>query len=97
MTDAARRRDWVVGEAVIRDPTGLHARPAVKLTKLAKSFAAAIEIRAEDGVGLGQRQVAERGDEAARRARDRAAHPRRRRGRAGGGRGADRAGGRELR
>ncbi|MGH6921855.1 MAG: HPr family phosphocarrier protein, partial [Geminicoccaceae bacterium] len=24
------------GEAVVRDPTGLHARPAVKLTKLAK-------------------------------------------------------------
>jgi phosphocarrier protein len=33
------------GEAVIRDPTGLHARPAVKLTKLAKSFEAAIRVR----------------------------------------------------
>ena len=28
------------GSAVIQDPTGLHARPAVKLTKLAKTFAA---------------------------------------------------------
>lgn len=36
----------VVGVAVIRDPTGLHARPAVKLTRLAKSFAAAVELRA---------------------------------------------------
>ena len=35
----------VTGEAVVRDPTGLHARPAVKLTKLAKGFDAAIEIR----------------------------------------------------
>jgi phosphocarrier protein len=33
------------GLAVIRDPTGLHARPAVKLTKLAKSFEAAIRVR----------------------------------------------------
>lgn len=36
----------VAGNAVIQDPTGLHARPAVKLTKLAKAFAAAIEVRA---------------------------------------------------
>ena len=36
-----------VGGAVVRDPTGLHARPAVKLTKLAKSFDATIEIRAQ--------------------------------------------------
>jgi len=35
----------VVGEAVIRDPTGLHARPAVKLTKLAKQFAADVRVR----------------------------------------------------
>ena len=34
------------GNAVIQDPTGLHARPAVKLTKLAKAFTAAIEVRA---------------------------------------------------
>jgi phosphotransferase system HPr-like phosphotransfer protein len=27
------------GEALITNPTGLHARPAVKLTKLAKSSA----------------------------------------------------------
>jgi phosphocarrier protein len=42
---------WVVGAAVIRDPTGLHARPAVKLTKLARSFAAAVELRSEDAPG----------------------------------------------
>lgn len=36
----------VTGDAVIQDPTGLHARPAVKLTKLAKSFTASIEVRA---------------------------------------------------
>jgi phosphocarrier protein len=37
------------GEAVVRDPTGLHARPAVKLTKLAKRFAAAVRVRAGEG------------------------------------------------
>lgn len=33
------------GSAVILDPTGLHARPAVKLTKLAKGFSALVELR----------------------------------------------------
>jgi phosphocarrier protein HPr len=33
------------GEAIIRDPTGLHARPAVELTKLAKRFEAAVRVR----------------------------------------------------
>jgi phosphocarrier protein HPr len=33
------------GEAVVRDPTGLHARPAVKLTKLAKQFEASVRVR----------------------------------------------------
>jgi phosphocarrier protein HPr len=50
MTDAAHdavpEAELVTGEAVVRDPTGLHARPAVKLTKIAKSFDALIEIRA---------------------------------------------------
>jgi phosphocarrier protein len=49
MSERALHHAWVFGEAVIRDPTGLHARPAVKLTKLAKSFAAAVEIRADAG------------------------------------------------
>lgn len=31
---------------VIRHPTGLHARPAVKLTKLAKTFKASLRLRA---------------------------------------------------
>lgn len=39
----------VEGEAVIRDPTGLHARPAVKLTKLAKRFEADIRVRGGNG------------------------------------------------
>ncbi len=34
------------GQAMIRDPTGLHARPAVKLTKLAKRFEADVQVRA---------------------------------------------------
>jgi phosphocarrier protein HPr len=37
------------GEAMVRDPTGLHARPAVKLTRLAKGFAATIRVRADAG------------------------------------------------
>jgi phosphocarrier protein len=45
--EATAEADWVAGAAVIRDKTGLHARPAVKLTKLAKSFAAQVEIRAD--------------------------------------------------
>ena len=36
------------GSAVVNDPTGLHARPAVKLTKLAKGFEAAVRVRAGD-------------------------------------------------
>ena len=38
---------WVTGEAVIRDATGLHARPAVKLTKLAKTFTARVELQSQ--------------------------------------------------
>ncbi len=37
------------GRAVVQDPTGLHARPAVKLTKLAKQFESAVRIRVGDG------------------------------------------------
>jgi phosphocarrier protein len=37
------------GDAVVQDPTGLHARPAVKLTKLAKQFAAEVRVRAGAG------------------------------------------------
>jgi phosphocarrier protein HPr len=36
---------WETCRAVVQDKTGLHARPAVKLTKLAKTFAAQVEIR----------------------------------------------------
>ena len=46
MNDAASNTGSANGSAVIVDPTGLHARPAVKLTKLAKGFDAAIRMRA---------------------------------------------------
>jgi phosphocarrier protein len=46
--EATAEADWVAGAAVIRDETGLHARPAVKLTRLAKRFAAQVEIRADE-------------------------------------------------
>jgi phosphocarrier protein HPr len=42
----------IQGEAVVRDPTGLHARPAVKLTKLAKRFEAAVRVRAGHGAWI---------------------------------------------
>jgi phosphocarrier protein HPr len=34
----------IVGSAVLTNAVGLHARPSVKLTQLAKSFAATVEI-----------------------------------------------------
>ena len=46
MNEAAKNGAEVLGEAVIQDPTGLHARPAVKLTKLAKTRESTIEVRA---------------------------------------------------
>ena len=36
--------EWITGQVVITHDVGLHARPSVKLTKLAKGFGAAIEI-----------------------------------------------------
>ena len=44
-TQASGTPPRATGEAVVRDPTGLHARPAVKLTKLAKRFEAAVQVR----------------------------------------------------
>ena len=46
MSETAKTGAEVLGEAVIQDPTGLHARPAVKLTKLAKAQSSTIEVRA---------------------------------------------------
>ena len=46
MTTAANDDGRASGSAAIPDPTGLHARPAVKVTKLAKTFAADVEIAA---------------------------------------------------
>jgi phosphocarrier protein len=37
------------GRIVVTHPIGLHARPSVKLTKLAKSFEASVRLRAQDG------------------------------------------------
>jgi phosphocarrier protein len=36
--------EWVTGEVVITHAVGLHARPSVKLTRLAKTFGGEIEI-----------------------------------------------------
>jgi phosphocarrier protein HPr len=36
--------EWISGQAVITHDVGLHARPSVKLTKLAKGFSAAVEV-----------------------------------------------------
>lgn len=41
--------DVASGSAVITHDVGLHARPSVKLTKLAKGFGAAIEIAGSEG------------------------------------------------
>lgn len=46
MSEPAEELIEAHGHAVVRDPTGLHARPAVKLTKLAKRYSAAIHVRA---------------------------------------------------
>ena len=48
MTKPLTQADWVLSQALIRDPTGLHARPAVKLTKLAKTFHSDIQLRADE-------------------------------------------------
>ena len=37
-------KDWLMESVVINHDVGLHARPSVKLTKLAKGFSSAIEI-----------------------------------------------------
>ncbi|HSA80890.1 MAG TPA: HPr family phosphocarrier protein [Geminicoccaceae bacterium] len=51
--DSARpdlsKTERATGDATLRDPTGLHARPAVKLTKLAKQFEAEVRVRAGAG------------------------------------------------
>lgn len=39
----------VLGSAVLTNAVGLHARPSVKLTQLAKSFAATVEIALASG------------------------------------------------
>ena len=47
---ASKKVAALTGSAVLVNPVGLHARPSVKLTQCAKSFAATIEIAlAADG------------------------------------------------
>jgi phosphocarrier protein HPr len=36
--------DWSCGSVVMRHAVGLHARPAVRITKLAKGFACSIDL-----------------------------------------------------
>lgn len=49
----------IAAAAPITNPTGLHARPAVKLTKLAKSFAATLRLRVgEEGRWIDAKSVA---------------------------------------
>jgi phosphotransferase system enzyme I (PtsI) len=49
----------LTGAAVITNPTGLHARPAVKLTKLAKGFEAQLRLRVgEEGKWIDAKSVA---------------------------------------
>ena len=45
-------------EVLITHPTGLHARPAVKLTKLAKTFPAEIRLRRAFRTATGSTQRA---------------------------------------
>jgi phosphocarrier protein len=51
MTDRAdgSRATRAAGEATLQDPIGLHARPAVQLTRLAKQFEATVRVRVDDG------------------------------------------------
>lgn len=46
-----RQAERASGNAVVRDPTGLHARPAVRLTKLVKQFESAVRIRSDASDG----------------------------------------------
>ncbi len=48
MTERIREEDAAVeGSAVVCTPTGLHARPAIKLSRLAKQFRSQIGLRVE--------------------------------------------------
>jgi phosphocarrier protein len=46
-TPAEAAGQTVAAKVLVTNPTGLHARPAVKLTKLAKSFVAELRVRPE--------------------------------------------------
>lgn len=50
--------EWTSASVVIRHAVGLHARPSVKLTKLAKTYAAAIQIaRAPEGPWIDAKSI----------------------------------------
>lgn len=42
-------RDVVEARVTVTNPTGLHARPAVKFTQIARGFDAQLRLRAEEG------------------------------------------------
>jgi len=47
VSDAGAAAATASARVLVTNPVGLHARPAVKLTKLAKQFAAEIRVRPE--------------------------------------------------
>ena len=50
--------DWITDAVTITHDVGLHARPSVKLTKLAKGFAATVEIaNAPDGPWIDAKSI----------------------------------------
>ncbi len=48
MLETSTNEPFVTGKAKLVHAAGMHARPAVKLTKLAKRFQAQISVRASD-------------------------------------------------
>ena len=49
---------WITGSIVVTHDVGLHARPSVKLTKLAKGFAAAVEVAGDaDGPWIDAKSI----------------------------------------
>ncbi len=49
--------DEVQSSAVINNPTGLHARPSVKLSRLAKTFVSEVALSTADGGWIDAKSV----------------------------------------
>ena len=41
---SVQEASWVQGDALVMDRDGMHARPAIQLTKMARSFESAVEV-----------------------------------------------------